>query len=369
MLSLLAVGGGADAFAEEGNAQDAGSIVTFTLPAHGYNIYSYDKTLKYVRPEGDETLLSAVIGYDYSTNKWQKTQFVDDVIPPATAFLAEGDSNQVMEFEVFDADPNNTAYSSLLVPTITRTQVSEDEESNYIYLYLSKGVLKKCNGYFYSGANRGYFRVPRSYYYYEVEYTIPASGVGTFSYTEPLQLVRDSASKGVKVSTLSRIMLSQDSVQFLETSFPGDSIPSNTGAIVRGTPNATITFQHVASEPAYYFANMMVPVSTEGNIYASTEEGYTYCYLSKGSVKKINSYYKSKANRAYIRVPSYLWEAIESSGAKTSLIEDEETTGIKTVNATDGTVSDRIYTINGLLVKHPQQKGIYIRNGKKFLVK
>lgn len=51
--------------------------------------------------------------------------------------------------------------------------------------------------------------------------------------------------------------------------------------------------------------------------------------------------------------------------------DDEETTRIiSTTDYTDSTVSDKWYTLNGLrLDKKPTQKGIYIHNGRKVVIK
>ena len=50
---------------------------------------------------------------------------------------------------------------------------------------------------------------------------------------------------------------------------------------------------------------------------------------------------------------------------------DEDITGIGNVNANDNVNNDVIYDLNGRKVadNHALPKGIYIKNGKKFVVK
>lgn len=67
------------------------------------------------------------------------------------------------------------------------------------------------------------------------------------------------------------------------------------------------------------------------------------------------------ANRAYLTVPV-------STEAKKIAIDFGEVTGIDSVEVA-GQADDVIYNMSGMRVANPVQKGIYIKNGRKFIVK
>lgn len=82
------------------------------------------------------------------------------------------------------------------------------------------------------------------------------------------------------------------------------------------------------------------------------------------------------ANKAYLPI---LTSAVKSStgnlgGAKMHIVfvdedeEDNETTGIAVVNAKRGE-DDTFYTLSGVKVERPTESGIYIKNGKKVIIK
>ena len=67
------------------------------------------------------------------------------------------------------------------------------------------------------------------------------------------------------------------------------------------------------------------------------------------------------AFRAYISVPA-------STAAKLAIRLDDKTTGIS-MGTAEGNADATIYTVDGVKVSEPISKGVYIKNGKKFVVK
>ena len=62
-----------------------------------------------------------------------------------------------------------------------------------------------------------------------------------------------------------------------------------------------------------------------------------------------------------------------TTGATVWGYQTESTTGIRDIKADDNsqlsTANSQLYDLQGHKVKSPQRKGIYIRNGKKYIVK
>lgn len=126
---------------------------------------------------------------------------------------------------------------------------------------------------------------------------------------------------------------------------------------------------------AFYNSNMLVGV-TEATSIGKTEvkDNVTYTnYVLKDGAFHPTSGGTIKANRAYLQLPA-------SATAHDGLLDisfDEVTTGIRTANSTN---SDAIYDLQGryvgrltdssLFILHPSHnKGLYIKNGKKYVVR
>lgn len=89
---------------------------------------------------------------------------------------------------------------------------------------------------------------------------------------------------------------------------------------------------------------------------------------STGKLVKLNDGATFPYFKAYLRMP-----AAGSNGAKPfSIVFDDDSvvTGIEEIDAiSENNADDAYYNINGTRVATPKQKGIYIRNGKKVIIK
>ena len=111
-----------------------------------------------------------------------------------------------------------------------------------------------------------------------------------------------------------------------------------------------------------------VGVLTEIASLLSDDGTYANYILNNGSEGM--GFYKANnkkvaAGKAYLRVSS------SAAGAKNffsfSFMESGGTTGINEVQNTKN--NGELYNLNGMRLSKPTQKGIYIMNGKKFIVK
>ena len=143
-------------------------------------------------------------------------------------------------------------------------------------------------------------------------------------------------------------------------------VPANTGIIVglaeATTEATTIQVPVYGGETDNVDANMLVAVVESATV--TQTEDYTNYVFGKKNGKE--AFYKIPAagieipaNNAYLAVPA-------AAGAKEVIFLGGETTGINNVDA-DAETGD-IYNISGVKVKKAQ-KGVYIQNGKKVVVK
>ena len=73
-----------------------------------------------------------------------------------------------------------------------------------------------------------------------------------------------------------------------------------------------------------------------------------------------------KGFRAYFQLKG---DVVQQARAFCLDFGDGESTGIHSIESNGKVADDAIYTLDGRRVSQPTQKGIYIQNGKKFIIK
>ncbi len=176
-------------------------------------------------------------------------------------------------------------------------------------------------------------------------------------------------------------------------------------AMVAGTPYIVYPTQTVQAGAVVPLSNITISATTAGSV---EKEGYTYhgffaptALLSGGKTEDKNTIYIGTGNKfvyaqATTKNPTAMLKGYRGyftlpdgvEYAKVSMevnCDDDETTGISTIESTDTNVVTRraslnegVYDLQGQKVandpasffSHPSsQKGIYIMNGKKFIIK
>ncbi len=197
------------------------------------------------------------------------------------------------------------------------------------------------------------------------KYTVPASGLGTFS-----AKAKFSVPDGLKAYYCRGYTDGQISAVAIN-----GVVPANTGVLLKGTPGETYTLTRTTDDAATVTDNALVAVTEQTVIYQIVEINeveYTNFGLSNGVFKKVNSKGGTvKANRAYLQIPSSaLTPATAAEGIM--LVWDEETDGIEIVQTSTvkSQHDDAWFTLDGRqLSGKPTAKGLYIVNGKKVIVK
>lgn len=146
-------------------------------------------------------------------------------------------------------------------------------------------------------------------------------------------------------------------------------VPAETGVLLRSVSGEPVTADiPVASEADAITDNAFVAVMTEITSLPTetTEDGVTYVNYILNKVNGVTDFYKANgkkvgANKAYLRID----KATASKGI--SIGYADETDGIRTIGNEPQKV-DGIYNLSGLRV-NKAQKGIYIVNGKKVVIR
>ena len=91
-------------------------------------------------------------------------------------------------------------------------------------------------------------------------------------------------------------------------------------------------------------------------------------FLSGNTFKISTGSSRLKGFRAYFSFTDVIYDAGAPVRSFSMDITDDTATGIGIVDRSHK-VDSRYYDLNGRPVKHPATKGVYIQNGKKFLMK
>lgn len=141
-------------------------------------------------------------------------------------------------------------------------------------------------------------------------------------------------------------------------------VPANTGVLVKSTANA-VTVTRLESAPAIEGTNLLRPASEQ------MTEGFKYYKLAYDNYTEktgLGFYWGAAEGGAFTVKPGLAYLAVPEAQAANvkGFSFDGTQTGINGVEAT--TAKGAIYNLNGQRVEKAQ-RGIYIQNGKKFIVK
>lgn len=98
------------------------------------------------------------------------------------------------------------------------------------------------------------------------------------------------------------------------------------------------------------------------------EEGTSYITLKLGNTNYHGVMVEQTLEPTNTKVPAFTAIAA-TTGATVWGYQTEATSGIAAMTADDNVDNGNIYDLHGCHVNHPQSKGIYIRNGKKYIVR
>ena len=155
------------------------------------------------------------------------------------------------------------------------------------------------------------------------------------------------------------------------------SIAANEGVILAGTPNTTYTYRIAESAVAKLADNKVMPVREDTLLYQTETDGKSNWTLQSDYKLHLTQDAKTiYCGRAYVH------ETNEPGvqGAKSVVfglsLDDEDgnmtndATGIESIDAAGKADEDNVYyTISGVRVVNPTEKGVYIKNGKKVIVR
>ena len=192
-------------------------------------------------------------------------------------------------------------------------------------------------------------------------YTVPSSGVGTFSSEVNIHLPEGLNAHYCKTYYAERSAISVVNIS-------SGVVPANTGVLLSGTPGETFNLYPTPETAEELEGNALVAVVESQHI-AATDGDHTNFMMSGGKFIRIaddGEDVKMPANRAYLPL---LTEVVSGSNAKEIMLYWGTTTGIESLaSSTPSKGEGSIYNLNGQKLSSPL-KGINIINGRKVIVK
>lgn len=193
----------------------------------------------------------------------------------------------------------------------------------------------------------------------EITLTLSSAGKRTFTSAYNLDFTETT---GVKAYIASDFNPETGKLLFTQV----DEVPAGTGLFVKGNSGE---YTIPVKETSKTYSNLLVgltedtevePVSGDKTnfILANGKYGVSFYTLSKAGT--------ISAGKAYLSLPT---NSVENLSKEISFVfEDEEATGISQLPSLS--VDDKYYSIDGYVIKgKPTNKGLYIYNGKKFVIK
>jgi len=198
-------------------------------------------------------------------------------------------------------------------------------------------------------------------------YTVPASGIGTFSADVNLTLP-----DGLKAHFCTYLKEVDEGLAIKILNFDGKVINQNTGVLLSGTPGETYQLRYTSEAGSATEGNKLVPVVESTHVEPVVGE-YTNYIMQGGRFIKIkqeeagNEDIKMPAHRAYLPL---LTTAVGEAKSIVLLWDDGFVTGVERMRNVENEImrNESIYNLNGQKLSSPR-KGINIINGRKVIVK
>ena len=349
---------------------------SITIGKIGKASYCGDKSLDF--SYSDEVKAYIATGYDKDAEIIWLTRVMD--VPAGVPVLIKGVAEKTYEVPVTDSQ--NSYFKNMFKGNNSGESVKvEETDGELVNYYLSgDGVFKSVKGYVNIGNNKCYLQLPGTFK--EVAsgsaQTITVGASGKASYAAPVDLdftnveglkafAATGYDKSSKTIWLTRVMKAQ----------------KGEGLLLKGDPKEyEIPSLAVQSEYMNMFVGNISGEKIQVNEKSDDGSETNYYLSSDGTFKSVNGYVNINDKKCYLALPTSMVAVASTRSAEEnykldepemismpivrSIESDKEGTTNLTPALSEG--EGEWYTLQGQRVAKPG-KGLYIRNGKKVVIK
>ena len=149
------------------------------------------------------------------------------------------------------------------------------------------------------------------------------------------------------------------------------STAANEGVLLKGEVGRTYTYQIAETDPGLYTGNRVIGVREDTTLVQTESDGKSNWVLQSDYKLHLVSNGTIKSGRAYVHETNDGDTSFGAKGIYLSFALDEEknTTGIDSVENKKADEENVYYTLSGVRVINPTEKGVYIKNGKKVIIR
>ena len=360
---------------------EMGETIPITIGKSGKASYCGNKSLDFSFSEEIKAYIAT--GFDKDAEIIWLTRVKD--VPAGTPVLIKGEAEKTYDVPVTDSE--NSYYTNMFKGNISgeTVQVNETDGDKVNYYLSGDGTFKSVKGYANIGNNKSYLQLPGTFAPAEAgaTQTVKVGSAGKASYAAPVDLDFTNI-EGLKAFTATGYDKSTKTIWLTRVM----KVQKGEGVLLKGDPNS-YEIPSVAVQSSY--ENMFVG-NTSGNeiqVLETSEDGsQTNYYLSgkDGSFVSVNGSAKIGDNKCYLALPTSMVAISSTRSLEDELIleeaemiqlpidfksiesDEDGTTSIKDLTPALSEGEGEWYTLQGQRVAKPG-KGLYIKNGKKVVVK
>ena len=307
-------------------------------------------------------------------------------VPANTPIFIKGEADETYEVPVMDKCVAH--FENMFKGSADEEQIisTTTEDGKYKNFYMSGGQFKPASASQKIGAGKAYLQVPATFNaaVSGENQTVKIADSGKSSYAPPVDIdVTDV--EGLKAYAATGYDAASSTIWLTRI----NKIQAGEGVMLKGEAGKTYTLPSKAVQ-AYYGNLMIGNIGNPITINETSDDGeWTNFYLASGSFKKVSGSREIGTKKSYLQLPTSLLVSSSSArGKKTADIDelfmeeletetlllgsiggDDEggTTRIDAI-ANDSAQPDVYYNLQGQRINNPK-KGLYIKNGKKVVIK
>ncbi len=358
---------------------ELGETAAITIGKSGKASYCGDKSLDF--SFSDEVKAYIATGFDKDEGTIWLTRVKD--VPAGVPVLIKGDADKTYNVPVTDSQ--NSYYTNMFVGNTSGEKIQiQETDGDMVNYYLSgDGTFKSVNKSANIGNNKSYLQLPGTFAPAEAgaTQTVKVGSAGKASYAAPVDLDFTNVD-GLKAFTATGYDKSTKTIWLTRVM----KVQKGEGVLLKGDAK-DYEIPSVAVQSSYM--NMFVGNTSGASVQVqatSADGSKTNFYLKgDGTFVSVNGYVNIGNNKCYLALPTdMVATAATTRGEASYLLEEPEmikmpilfrsldsngngTTGLKEVKS-GAAKSEEWFTLQGQRVLNPG-KGLYIKNGRKVVIK